>query len=69
MNGLLSYIQFIDIKGTAWGHGQVIEMCSHAIFYISCIEWEPGIIARLLVAIRIYVSHPKHLWCKKGAAK
>ena len=27
INGFLSisYIQFIDIKGTAWGHGQVIE--------------------------------------------
>ena len=24
-------------------HGQVIEMCSHAIFYISCVEREPGI--------------------------
>ena len=39
----ISYIQFIDIKGTAWGHGQVIEMCSHAIFYISCAEREPSI--------------------------
>ena len=33
----------INIKGTAWGNGQVIEMCSHAIFYISCIVTEPGI--------------------------
>ena len=39
----ISYIQFIDIKGTAWGHGHVIEMCSHAIFYISCAEREPCI--------------------------
>ena len=39
----ISYIQFIDIKGTTWGHGQVIEMCSRAIFYISCVEREPGI--------------------------
>ena len=35
MNGLFKYIihiQFIDIKGTSWGHGQVIGMCSRAIF-------------------------------------
>ena len=41
MNGLfqvVSYIQFIDNKGTAYYHGQMIEMCSHAIFYISYIE-------------------------------
>ena len=24
----ISYIPFIDIKGTALGHGQVVEMCS-----------------------------------------
>ena len=49
---LLLYIHFIDIKGIAWGHGQVIGMCSHAIFYISCIErYHP----RLLVAICTYM--------------
>ena len=31
----ISYIQFININGTAWGHGQVIEMCSRVIFSIS----------------------------------
>ena len=39
----ISYIQFIDVKGTAWGHGQVIEMYSHTIVCISCVEREPGI--------------------------
>ena len=42
INGLL-YIQFININRTAWGHGQVIEMCSRVIFYISCVEREPHI--------------------------
>ena len=35
MNGLFKYIihiQFIDIKEIAWGHDQVVGMCSHAIF-------------------------------------
>ena len=51
INGLYhAYIQFIDIKGTAWGRNQVIEMCSHAIVYISYVEREP---ASLLVAICI----------------
>ena len=36
-------VNFIDIIGTAWGHGQVTEICSHAIFYISYVEREPGI--------------------------
>ena len=26
------YIHFIDIKGIAWGHSQVIGTCSHAIY-------------------------------------
>ena len=39
----ISYIQFININETAWGHSQVIEMCSHVIFYISCVEKEPRI--------------------------
>ena len=40
---VISYIHFIDIKGTAWGHGQVNGICFHAIFYISYVEREPGI--------------------------
>ena len=49
-------MQFFDIKETAWGHGQVVEMYSHAIFYISYIEREPcRYHARLLAAIRMYV--------------
>ena len=31
-------------------------MCSHAIFYISCIEKEPGITPRLLVCVYIYIK-------------
>ena len=41
---VISYMHFIDIKETAWGHSQVIGMCSHSIFYISSIAREPGII-------------------------
>ena len=38
-------MHFNDFKGTAWGHGQVIGTSSHSIFYVSCVEREPGIVA------------------------
>ena len=37
------HMLFIDFKGTARGHSWVIGMCYYSIFYISCIEREPGI--------------------------
>ena len=59
----ISYIQFVDIKGTAWGHGQVIEMCSHAIFYISCLERKPGVTQDYYVYMYIvYVVYCYAAW-------
>ena len=46
---------FIDIKGTAWGHGRIIGVCLHSIFCISCVKREPGI-TQLPVALYIYVA-------------
>ena len=50
------YIHFIDIKGTAWGHSQVIGMCFHSIFYISCIELDSGLPVALLYIVGCYAK-------------
>ena len=43
-NIVISYMHFFDFfKVTAWGDSWVIGMSSHSIFFISCIEREPGV--------------------------
>ena len=39
----VSYIQFIGIKGTAWGHSQVIGMCSHVSVALKVSQVSPKI--------------------------
>ena len=32
-------------------------------------SYQPGSSMTITITVSIYISHPKHLWCKKGAAK